>query len=142
MNPPQNGTLTLGADGHFVYTPSPNFAGADSFTYRASDGTLLSNLATAAITVSPIAPTTVALAASSDTGASATDRITNDSSPTFTGTTVAGLTIRLFAHARRLLGGTHGRRLHRGRRVGSLSSDLVAAGRRRLRVLRVGIPAG
>ncbi len=33
-----NGTLGLGASGAFTYTPLPGFIGADSFTYRVSDG--------------------------------------------------------------------------------------------------------
>jgi VCBS repeat-containing protein len=51
---PSHGTLTLNANGSFTYTPAANFHGSDSFTYRASDGTLTSNLATAAITVSAV----------------------------------------------------------------------------------------
>jgi VCBS repeat-containing protein len=56
---PSHGTLALNADGSFVYTPAANFNGSDSFTYRASDGTLASNLATVTLTVSAIndAPT-------------------------------------------------------------------------------------
>ncbi len=50
---PAHGTLTLNADGSFVYTPSANFVGSDSFTYQAkgSDGSL-SALATVTIQVS------------------------------------------------------------------------------------------
>ena len=56
---PSHGTLTLTADGSFTYRPAANFNGIDSFTYRASDGTLTSNLATVAITVRAVndAPT-------------------------------------------------------------------------------------
>jgi VCBS repeat-containing protein len=39
---PTNGTLVLNANGSFTYTPNANFNGTDSFTYRASDGTLQS----------------------------------------------------------------------------------------------------
>ena len=39
------------ANGSFTYTPAANYHGSDSFTYRASDGTLTSNLATVTITV-------------------------------------------------------------------------------------------
>jgi len=51
--PPSNGTLALNANGSFTYTPGNNFSGSDSFTYRANDGTLNSNIATATITVNP-----------------------------------------------------------------------------------------
>jgi hypothetical protein len=36
---PSHGSLTLNANGSFSYTPAADFAGSDSFTYRASDGT-------------------------------------------------------------------------------------------------------
>lgn len=45
------GTVTLNPDGSFTYATSPNFNGADSFTYRASDGTDTSNTATVSINV-------------------------------------------------------------------------------------------
>lgn len=48
---PNHGTLTFNADGSFVYVPRPFFNGTDSFTYRASDTSNLSNLATVTITV-------------------------------------------------------------------------------------------
>jgi large repetitive protein len=51
---PAHGTLDLRSDGSFTYTPAENFAGGDSFTYRASDGALTSNLATVTITVQPV----------------------------------------------------------------------------------------
>jgi alpha-tubulin suppressor-like RCC1 family protein len=50
---PANGALDLNSDGSFVYTPAAGFSGMDSFTYRASDGTLESNTATVTITVNP-----------------------------------------------------------------------------------------
>lgn len=46
-----NGTLTLNSDGSFDYTPDIGYSGPESFTYRASDGTLQSNVATVAFTV-------------------------------------------------------------------------------------------
>jgi CSLREA domain-containing protein len=57
---PSDGTLDLKADGSFTYEPDPNFNGSDSFTYRASDGSANSDLATVDITVNPVndAPTT------------------------------------------------------------------------------------
>ncbi len=36
--PPANGTVTLNADGSFVYTPNTGFTGTDTFTYRITDG--------------------------------------------------------------------------------------------------------
>jgi len=53
-----HGTLS-GTGANLTYTPTPNFNGIDSFTYRTSDGLLNSNLATVSITVSPVndAPT-------------------------------------------------------------------------------------
>jgi VCBS repeat-containing protein len=51
---PANGTVNLNADGSFSYTPNANFAGTDTFTYRANDGTSNSNTATATITVNPV----------------------------------------------------------------------------------------
>lgn len=51
---PDHGTLTLNATGAFVYRPTPDFNGVDTFTYQAGDGVLSSNIATATITVQPV----------------------------------------------------------------------------------------
>jgi len=51
---PSNGTISLSAAGGFTYTPNADFSGVDSFTYRASDGALNSDLATVTIVVSPV----------------------------------------------------------------------------------------
>ncbi|PYR74988.1 MAG: hypothetical protein DMF87_21510, partial [Acidobacteria bacterium] len=51
---PTHGTLTLNANGSFTYTPAANYSGPDSFTYRASDGLALSNVATVTITVNAV----------------------------------------------------------------------------------------
>jgi Ca2+-binding RTX toxin-like protein len=51
---PSHGTLALGADGSFSYTPAANYNGTDEFSYRAGDGTLTSNLATVTLTVSAV----------------------------------------------------------------------------------------
>jgi VCBS repeat-containing protein len=48
---PSHGTLALAADGSFVYTPTPSYVGPDSFTYRASDGSLDSTVVTVSINV-------------------------------------------------------------------------------------------
>jgi large repetitive protein len=48
---PAHGNLTLNPDGSFSYTPELDFNGSDSFTYRASDGSLTSDSATVTLTV-------------------------------------------------------------------------------------------
>ena len=79
-----NGTLTLNADGTFVYTPNPNFFGTDTFTYQANDGTNNSNVATVTITVNPVndAPTATNLSAAEtyieDTALNLTDIVVSD----------------------------------------------------------------
>ncbi len=52
---PSNGTLGLGTDGGFTYTPNTGFSGTDAFTYKANDGLDDSNNATVTISVSPVA---------------------------------------------------------------------------------------
>ena len=49
-----HGVLGLDADGSFAYTPEANFNGTDTFTYKANDGALDSNVATVTIAVSPV----------------------------------------------------------------------------------------
>jgi hypothetical protein len=51
---PQHGTLSLDADGGFIYTPNPNFFGTDSFQYKANDGMADSNVATVTIDVTHV----------------------------------------------------------------------------------------
>ncbi len=46
-----HGALTLNANGSFTYTPSSGYSGADSFTYKANDGGLDSNVVTVSIGV-------------------------------------------------------------------------------------------
>jgi VCBS repeat-containing protein len=48
---PEHGALTLKADGSFEYTPTANFSGTDTFTYRDNDGNTQSNTATVTLTV-------------------------------------------------------------------------------------------
>lgn len=49
-----SGTLTLNADGSFAYSPNANFSGADSFTYKANDGTSDSNVVTVSLTIGSV----------------------------------------------------------------------------------------
>jgi trimeric autotransporter adhesin len=51
VSQPSHGSLTLNSDGSFTYTPTTGFTGTDSFTYQASAGGLLSNIATVTINV-------------------------------------------------------------------------------------------
>lgn len=51
---PSHGTLTLGTDGSFVYTPNENFNGNDNFTYTILDSKGATATATATITVNAI----------------------------------------------------------------------------------------
>jgi VCBS repeat-containing protein len=51
---PQHGVVQLLDNGNYTYTPQADFFGSDSFTFKASDGALLSDAATLAITVNPV----------------------------------------------------------------------------------------
>jgi hypothetical protein len=50
---PSHGELTLNEDGSFLYKPEDGFAGQDTFSYRAYDGSLYSEVADVAIFVEP-----------------------------------------------------------------------------------------
>jgi len=51
VSAPAHGSVTLNADGSFVYTPTHPYNGLDEFTYSASDGLALSSAARVQITV-------------------------------------------------------------------------------------------
>jgi VCBS repeat-containing protein len=61
---PGHGTLTLNADGSYLYRPAAGYVGTDQFTYRASDGTDTSGVATVSLTVTNSAPVAVGDSAS------------------------------------------------------------------------------
>src|SRR5262249_1745453 len=48
---PVHGNLSLSTNGGFTYTPTNNYTGPDSFTYRASDGQSTSGVATVSLTI-------------------------------------------------------------------------------------------
>ncbi len=50
---PLHGTVTVAADGSFVYTPAEGFTGMDAFMYRTSDGTNWSAMAAVTVYVTP-----------------------------------------------------------------------------------------
>lgn len=60
---PTHGALTVRADGSFVYTPTPGYAGTDTFAYRSYDGIGYSDVVTVSILVDraipPIDPTRI-----------------------------------------------------------------------------------
>ena len=58
--PSHASSFILNPDGSLSYTPSPNFSGSDSFTYKANDGTADSNVATVTITVTGVNDSPVA----------------------------------------------------------------------------------
>jgi hypothetical protein len=59
---PLFGTLTLQSGGAFTYTPQQDFNGNDSFTYKANNGTLDSNIAMVTLTVTAVDDAPVAAA--------------------------------------------------------------------------------
>lgn len=54
VTPPSSGSLVLNSDGSFTYTPSANYSGAVSFTYKLISGGIESTLATVELTVNPV----------------------------------------------------------------------------------------
>ena len=58
------GTVVVNANGSYVYTPSANLNGADSFSYSVSDGHGGSSTANVAISITPVNDAPVATAAS------------------------------------------------------------------------------
>ena len=56
-----HGTLTLNGDGSFQYTPTADYDGSDSFTYKVSAGAVDSSVATVSITINGVADTPAAV---------------------------------------------------------------------------------
>ncbi len=82
LSTPANGSVTVETDGTVTYTPTAGFSGSDSFTYQASDGTDLSNVATVSVTVANQAPVAVDDSASTTKGQPVNvDVLANDSDP-------------------------------------------------------------
>src|SRR6185295_9826927 len=55
-------TITNSATGAYTFTPAPNYMGPATFTFKANDGSLDSNVATISITVTPVNDAPVATA--------------------------------------------------------------------------------
>jgi VCBS repeat-containing protein len=62
VNSPGHGSVTLNANGSFIYTPNASYTGTDTFRYRANDGTANSATVTVTITINP-PPNSVPVAA-------------------------------------------------------------------------------
>jgi hypothetical protein len=88
---PSNGTVTLGGGG-VSFTPAPNFNGTTAFTYTISDGNGGTDIATVTMTVSAATPAPVV---SSPPDGS----ITNDPTPTISGTATPTDTVTIFINA-------------------------------------------
>ena len=91
---PQHGSLTLNANGSYSYTPNANFNGPDSFTFKANDGSLDSNIATVSLTVIPVNDAPVAADSSAsgaeDTAITGQAAVTDVDGPALTYAVVAG----------------------------------------------------
>ncbi len=71
VTPPTRGALTLNINGSFGYTPAANLNGPDTFTYKANDGLLDSNIVTVTISVAAVNDVPVATADSYTTNQNA-----------------------------------------------------------------------
>lgn len=85
-----NGTVTVGADGKYTYTPKADFNGSDTFTIKVSDGTAANDktqTVTVTVTAEPDAPradaeNTKALTVAEDTAGEIIVAFTDPDAPT------------------------------------------------------------
>ncbi|MGF7178173.1 Ig-like domain-containing protein [Azospirillum doebereinerae] len=96
------GTATADGAGLWTITSSQLGNGAHTLTARGMDAAGNTSALSSAVvitidTVVPNAPTGVTLASASDSGASNTDRVTNVTTPTLTGTAEANSTVTLYS---------------------------------------------
>lgn len=102
------GTVTANASGQWNFTTATLIDGPHSFTVRATDvaGNVSAASAARAMTIDTVAPSAPTFAGiSSDTGASATDNITSDTTLVLTGSADPGSTVNVYEGAT-LLGTT------------------------------------
>ncbi len=82
---PAHGTVSVDpSTGRITYTPDPDYAGPDSFTYEVCDATGLCATATVDVTVTPVADPPVATddsASVSENGSAVVDVLANDTDP-------------------------------------------------------------
>lgn len=62
-----HGTLTISSNGFFIYAPSANFHGTDTFSFSANDGTTISAQGIITLTINPVNDAPVANAAAIET---------------------------------------------------------------------------
>ncbi len=83
---PTRGSVTLNPDGSFTYTPTTGSTGPDTFTYRATDGSIFSAPVTVTVNVAAALPTANADAYTATVGTpltvpAATGVLSNDTDP-------------------------------------------------------------
>jgi len=61
VDQPTKGTVVLGTGGQVAYVPTKDLNGSDSFTFKVTDGSLFSNVATFSLTITPSNDAPVAL---------------------------------------------------------------------------------
>jgi len=91
---PASGGLVNRFDGTVTYTPSAGFFGTDAFAYTVGDRQgAASNVATVTVTVTvqPPPPPPAITSLQEDSGRSQSDNITNDDTPTLSGTAATGI---------------------------------------------------
>lgn len=91
----QNGTSSAGATTYNIAAADGWAAGASSVTTTDASGNGIT-VSNAMDSTPPSAPSTPDMSAGTDSGSSSTDNITNDTTPTFSGTAEANATVRLF----------------------------------------------
>jgi hypothetical protein len=93
MSGPARGAVALSGNGSFVYTPNAGVTGTDTFTYRVSDGTTTSPVATVTITVHGL-PTAVADTATTPAATGVDISVlTNDTHPESATLQVTGVSV-------------------------------------------------
>ena len=95
---PINGTVTVNPNGSISYTHNGSETTTDAFTYRISDGTNQSNIATVSLTITPVNENPVAqndaytLAEGATLNQSAPGLLQNDTDPESSGLTASKIT--------------------------------------------------
>jgi len=106
VTPPAHGVLS-GTGPTVTYTSNAGYTGPDSFTFKANDGTVDSNVATVTISVRPpntIATTTALQASATSVGALEWVRLTAIVSPVVPGTGVPGGDVEFVLNGTTVLG--------------------------------------